>query len=62
MYKFSFIGCSVYYGYNVVGTFQYKDKAYLINYITIKGGYKTIITPTKKEARKQLQSDCKRYK
>ena len=49
MYKFSFINTSIYYGFNIVGTFLYKDKTYLVNYVTLSGNTKTIQAKTKKE-------------
>lgn len=62
MYKFSFINTSIYYGFNIVGTFLYKDKTYLVNYVTLSGNTKTIQAKTKKEIRKELLINCKRYK
>ena len=62
MYKFSFIGSFIYYGLNIVGVFDYKDKMYQVKYITLNNEYKTIIAPTKKEIRKELMINSKRYK
>ena len=62
MYKFSFINSSIYYGLNIVGTFLYKDKTYIVNYITLNGKYKSISAPTKREIRNELLINCKRYK
>ena len=46
MYKFSFIGSFIYYGFNIVGTFLYKDKMYQEKCFRIK----------KKIKRKNMQS------
>lgn len=62
MYKFSFINTSIYYGFNIVGTFLYKDKTYLVNYVTLSGNTKNIQAKTKGEIRKELLINCKRYK
>lgn len=62
MYKFSFIGSFIYYGLNIVGVFEYKDKMYQVKYITLNNEYKTIIAPTKKQIRKELMINSKRYK
>lgn len=62
MYKFSFIGSFIYYCNNIVGTFIYENKTYLVKYVTINNEYKTISAPTKTEIRKELSKYSKRYK
>lgn len=62
MYKFSFINSCIYYGFNIVGSFIKKENMYVVNYITLNNDYKTISATTKKEIRKELLTNCKRYK
>ena len=62
MYRFCFVGSAIYYGYNIVGGFEYKNNEYIVRYKTLKNSIKTISAKTKKEIRKELLTDCKRYK
>lgn len=62
MYRFVFANCSVYYGYNIVGNYEYYNNVYKVTYNTISNKAKTIFAKTKKEIRKELITDCKRYK